>query len=256
MHRLAQIPMTRILKADQPSFGCWLSLASPSVAEVLGHVGFSWLLIDQQHSPVGPELLVEMVRAVNVSGTSPVVRVARNEPQLFDQALDAGAHGVMVPMVSDEESAWQAVRRSTYPPAGQRSIGGYRAQFSFGMARDTYLADASNFIEVWVQIEDRTAVENAEAIAKVPGVTGLFIGPQDLAASLGLTPTLEPASREFDDALDHLLAATARSGCPLGILVPDLASARHRADQGFRIIAVGSDARILTTGGADLIAGL
>lgn len=248
--------MTRIVVDQQPAFGCWLSLASPSVAEVLGHVGFSWLLIDQQHSPVGPELLVEMVRAVNVSGTSPVVRVARNEPQLFDQALDAGAHGVMVPMVSHEESARRAVRSAGYPPIGDRSIGGYRAQYSFDMARDAYLAQASSFLEVWVQIEDRTALENAEAIANVPGVTGLFIGPQDLAASLGLTPTLEPASREFEDALEHLLGVATRTGCPLGILVPDLASARRRAEQGFRIIAVSSDARILTIGGSGLIAGL
>lgn len=248
--------MTRILTDQEPSFGCWLSLASPPVAEVLGHAGFRWLLIDQQHSAVGPELLVEMVRAVNVSGAAPVVRVPRNEPHLFDQALDAGAHGVMVPMISDAEAARQAVRSARYPPLGQRSIGGYRAQFSFGMKRDAYLAHASSFIEVWVQIEDRTALNNAESIAAVPGITGLFVGPQDLAASLGLTPTLEPASPAFEDALAHLLQVASKSGCPVGILVPDLASARRRAEQGFRIIAMSSDARILATGGSDLISGV
>ncbi len=176
----------RILANGQPAIGCWLSLGSPGAAEILGRAGFDWLLIDQQHSAVGSDSLLDMIRAVNVSGSSPIVRVPRNEPQWFEQALDSGAHGVMVPMVSDRKAAEQAVMSARYPPHGLRSIGGYRAQFSFGLARDAYLLQAHQIIEVWVQIEDQRAVKHADAIANVPGVTGLFVGPQDLAASLGL----------------------------------------------------------------------
>lgn len=247
--------MTRIRPDRELRVGCWLSLASPSAAEVLGHAGFDWLLIDQQHSPVGPSALHEMVRAVSSSGASPVVRVARNESWLFDQALDAGAHGVMVPMVSNDEAARVAVRSLRYPPDGQRSIGGYRAQYSFGITRDAYLEQATELIDLWVQIEDREALANAEAIAGVEGVTGLFVGPQDLAASLDLSPMLEPAAAEFEDALQHLLNVAGRTGCPLGILVADMESARRRIRQGFAIIAISSDARLLAGGGADLVAG-
>jgi 2-keto-3-deoxy-L-rhamnonate aldolase RhmA len=194
-----------------------------------------------------------MIRAINVTGCSPVVRVPRNEPVWIDQALDSGAHGVMVPMVSDQRSAMQAATSTRYPPVGMRSIGGYRAQFSFGIGREDYLAKSSELVELWVQIEDRQAVQNAKAIAGVPGVTGLFVGPQDLAASLGLEPAIEPPAPAFQEALDHLLDVSARSGCPLGILSPDRDSAERRIRQGFRIVAISGDARILANAGPKLI---
>lgn len=237
----------------RPAIGTWLSLGSSGAAEILGRAGFDWLLIDQQHSAVGPETLLAMIRAINVAGTSPIVRIPKNEPIWFDQALDSGAHGVMVPMISDEESARQAVSSARYPPSGRRSIGGYRAQFSFDVDRGEYLSQASDVVEVWLQIEDARAVENASAIAAVGGVTGLFVGPQDLAASLGLEPSLEASAPAFQDAVNHLLTVAKQSGVPLGILVPDVRSAQRRIDQGFRIVAVSSDARLLATGGAALV---
>lgn len=239
--------------SGRPAIGTWLSLGSAGAAEILGRAGFDWLLIDQQHSAVGPETLLGMIRAINLTGRSPIVRIPKNEPNWFDQALDSGAHGVMVPMISDEESARQAVSSAQYPPSGDRSIGGYRAQFSFDVDRDHYLSQSSDAVELWLQIEDARAVENASAIAAVPGVTGLFVGPQDLAASLGLEPSLQPSEPAFQDALDHLLTVTKHSGVPLGILVPDVQSAERRIDQGFRILAVSSDARLLASGAAALV---
>lgn len=238
---------------SRPAIGTWLSLGSSGAAEILGRAGFDWLLIDQQHSAVGPETLLAMIRAINGTRTSPIVRIPTNEPMWFDQALDSGAHGVMVPMISDEESARHAVHSARYPPSGRRSIGGYRAQFSFDVDRGEYLSQASDVVEVWLQIEDPRAVENASAIAAVPGVTGLFVGPQDLAASLGLEPSLEPTAQAFQDALDQLLAVSKDSNVPLGILVPDVGSAERRIGQGFRIIAISSDARLLAAGGAALM---
>lgn len=237
----------------RPARGCWLSLGSTGAAEILGRAGFDWLLIDQQHSAVGPELLLEMVRAVNASGSSPMVRIPRNEPNWFDQALDAGAHGVMVPMISDQPSAERAVASARYPPHGSRSIGGYRAQYSFAIPREEYLHEAGAMIELWMQIEDREAVKNADAIANVPGVTGLFVGPQDLAADLGLSPVIEPNDERFEDALERLLQVSARSGRPLGILTSDADSAERRVQQGFEIVAISSDARILASAGGALL---
>lgn len=194
-----------------------------------------------------------MIRAVNASGSSPMVRIPRNEPVWVEQALDSGAHGVMVPMVSDSTAAERAVRSARYPPRGSRSIGGYRAQYSFGVPREEYLEKADGMIELWMQIEDRTAIRNAEAIANVPGVTGLFVGPQDLAADFAFRPLLDPNERGFEDALEQLLRVSSQSGCPLGILTADRASAERRVRQGFKIVAISSDARILASGGSALL---
>lgn len=249
-------PIDVALAEGRPAYGCWISLGAPGVVEILGNSGFDWLLLDQQHSAVGPEALLELIRATNLTPASPIVRVPRNEPTLIEQALDSGAHGVMIPLVANRGEAERAVASVRYPPNGLRSIGGYRAQFSFGITRQAYLRAASAKLHVWAQIENQAGLESADQIAGVEGITGLFVGPQDLAASLGLRPEVEPDSVEFDDALKHLLEVSRRRRCPLGLLVSTRENTRRRSAEGFRLIAAAGDAGLLGQAAATTIGGL
>lgn len=226
------------------ALGAWLSLGSPAVAELLGHAGFDWVLIDQQHAAVGPSEMLELVRAVASSGAAPIVRIAANTPEYFAHALDAGAHGIMVPMVEDREAAEAAVRAFTYPPNGTRSIGGYRAHLAFGMARGEYLDSPP--ASLIVQIEHRRAIDNVEEIASVPGIDVLFVGPQDLSASYGLRPSLEIGHPRMREAIDALVRAARVHGVGLGSLCSGVDSAREYVDAGFSMLAIGTDAAMLT----------
>lgn len=227
------------------ALGAWLSLGSPGVAELLGHAGFDWVLIDQQHAAVGPSEMLELVRAVASSGAAPIVRIAANSPEYFAYALDAGAHGVMVPMVEDREAAEAAVCAFSYPPNGTRSMGGYRAHLAFGMSRGEYLDRPP--ARLIVQIEHRRAIDNLEEIASVSGIDVLFVGPQDLSASYGLLPSLEIGHPRMREAIDALVRARRAHGVGLGSLCSGIDSAREYIDAGFTMLAVGTDAAMLAT---------
>ena len=233
------------------ALGSWLSLASSGAAEVLGHAGFDWLLIDQQHSALGPAEMLDLVRAVEGTPASPVVRIPANSPEYFAHALDAGAHAVMVPMIDDRSSAEAAVQAFRYPPSGVRSIGGYRSHLAFGMSRADYLSGPPALLVV--QLEHRRAIENVREIATVPGIDVLFIGPQDLSASHGLPPSLGLGDLTIGLAMAAVVAATSETGPRAGILCADGVDARACASAGFRMIAVGTDAGILTAAGKAVI---
>jgi 4-hydroxy-2-oxoheptanedioate aldolase len=237
------------LDGDRMVTGTWLSLASSTVAEVLSHCGFRWLLIDQQHALVGTDGLLQMVHAVESGGASPVVRIPANRPEYIGIALDVGADAVMVPMVSSASDAEQALGSMRYPPGGVRSIGGYRAAMVANLTRAEYYRRASQRVSAWVQIEDAAGVERAGEIMQVEGVDVCFVGPQDLSASLGLMPSLEPDSDVFEAALDTVVQAAAGTTVRLGLLVPTAESAMRRWTQGFQVIAVSTDAAMLATAG-------
>jgi 4-hydroxy-2-oxoheptanedioate aldolase len=239
------------LRAGQLALGGWLSLASSGAAEILGQAGFDWVLIDQQHSALGPAEMLDLVRTVGATPASPVVRIPANSPEYFAHALDAGAHAVMVPLIEGRASAEAAVRAFRYPPTGMRSIGGYRSHLAFGMPRADYLAAAPALLIL--QLEHRRAIENVHDIASVPGVDILFVGPQDLSASYGLTPTLRLADRVIEQALTAVTAAGRGSGVNLGILCADAEDARDCVSRGFRMVAVGTDASMLTAAGKAMI---
>lgn len=226
------------------AIGAWLSLGSPDVAEVLGHAGFDWVLIDQQHAAVGPAQMLELVRAVDSSGAAPIVRIPANTPEHYVYALDAGAHGVMVPMVEDRGAAEAAVHAFSYPPDGARSIGGYRAHLAFGMSRSEYLAKPP--ARLILQLEHRRAIENIDEIAAVPGIDVLFVGPQDLSASYGLPPSLDMSQPLMRAAIDTMTRAGQAHGVGLGALCADVDSAYEYIDAGFTMLALGIDASMLT----------
>jgi len=230
------------LRAGEVSVGSWLASGSPLIAEIMAHVGFDWLVVDTEHGAIGIETAQSMLQAISTTETVPLVRVAWNDVALIKRALDIGAYGVVVPMVSTREEALNAVRFSKYPPEGVRGIGGVRRLLYGG---PDYLSHANEEILVIVQIETAEAVENAEEILSVEGIDAFFIGPNDLSASLGLVPRLDNRDPEFVEVVRRVLAAGKRHGVAGGIHCGTPEAVEECMDWGFQFIALASDLSFL-----------
>ena len=229
------------LVAGKPSVGTWLSLASPISAEYMAHAGFDWLVVDTEHSPIGFETTVQCFQAICTTDTIPMARVAWNDPMLMKRLLDAGAMGLVVPMVNSAEEAEKAVKSMKYPPEGFRSLGGGRA----GLYGSDYMSWANDEIAVIVQIEHIDAVNRADEILSVKGVDACFIGPNDLAGSMGLKPDIHCRHPEHEKAVMRVLETAKKVGKPAGIHCVTVEAVNRRIDQGFQFIAMSSDAGLL-----------
>ncbi|MCD6507141.1 2-dehydro-3-deoxyglucarate aldolase [Candidatus Poribacteria bacterium] len=221
------------LASGKPSVGTWLNLCSPFAAEYMAHVGWDWLVVDTEHSPVDMETTAHCFQAICTTETIPMARVAWNMPVLVKRLLDAGALGLVVPMVNSPEEAERAVKSMKYPPDGFRSIGGGRCTL-YG---PDYRTRANEEILVVVQIEHIDAVKRAGEILSVEGVDACFIGPNDLAGSMGV----RPGSPEHEEAVMSVLKAAKEVGVAPGIHVFSADDANRRIEQGFQFIAVSSD---------------
>ena len=205
----------RRLKAGEPSIGTWLSLPSPEAAEYCSQLGFDWLTVDSEHNPIDIRTLAQMFAAMAASNTAPMVRIPWNSGENFKRVLDAGAWGVVVPMVRTREEAELAVASARYYPEGDRSVGGGRAAMSFGTTGEHYLRHANNEILVVLQIEHMTGVENADAILSVPGVDACFIGPNDLAGSLGFPGQMHHP--DVQRTIDEIIVQARAAGKAVGV---------------------------------------
>jgi 2-keto-3-deoxy-L-rhamnonate aldolase RhmA len=226
-------------------FGTWISSASVVVADALKDLDFEWVMIDTEHSPINRETLAAIVAILADSGPRPMVRVGNVDQYMVKQALDAGAHGVLAPLVSTEADASALVRFAKYPPDGIRGAAAAAAS-RYGLELRTYLREANARTVVGVQIETRSAIDHLEAIAAVPGVDLLFVGPQDLTLNLGLgDERTHPTVRE---AMRSVVAACERHGKIPGTLVIDPEEKRAAIDLGFRFISLAADLRFLIQG--------
>lgn len=234
-------PVKRRLASGGATAGTWLSLASVTAAEVLAGCGFDWLVVDMEHTPVSWETVSHMVGLIAHRGGVPLVRIPQNSLEHVKRVLDLGAYGVVVPMVNSVEEARAAVQAARYPPDGARSVGGVLRALRFQTDPASYLAAANDEVLVVIQAEHRLHLERRFEIARVPGVDAIFIGPNDLAASLGPEAGPEVMERAYAD----VLAACRASGVAAGIHAADGAAAHRRLQQGFRFVAVGSDAGML-----------
>ena len=176
----------RRLAAGQASIGTWLALPSPEAAEYMSRLGFDWLVVDSEHNAVDIRTLAQMFGAMGATSTAPMVRIPWNDPQNFKRVLDAGAWGIVVPMVNSREEAERAVEATRYHPLGGRSVGGGRHALSFATTASEYYAHANDEVLLVLQIEHIDGVEHADEIFSVPGVDACFIGPNDLGASMGI----------------------------------------------------------------------
>jgi 4-hydroxy-2-oxoheptanedioate aldolase len=240
----------RALAEGRTQIGLWCSLCSPIAAEIVSDSGFDWLLLDAEHSPNDIPDLLAALQAVGLHTTSAVVRPPWNDAVMIKRVLDIGAQTVLLPYVQNADEARAAVAATRYPPAGIRGVTGSGRAARYGRVAD-YLKTADRELCVLVQVETRTALDHLEAIAGVAGVDGVFIGPSDLAASLGHVghPQHPDVQAALKDAVDRLKAL----GKPAGILTANVEEADRYLDWGYGFVAVGVDIGILARG-ADALA--
>jgi len=207
-------------------------------------------VVDTEHSPIDIRTLALMFAALSASASAPMVRIPWNTPEHFNRALDAGAWGVVVPMVNSAEEAEQAVAAMRYPPLGSRSVGGGRFAHGFDTTADQYFRHAGDELLLVVQIEHIRGVEAADAILAVPGVDACYIGPNDLAASMGIGigVPLECDDPRLVEAIDRVRQACDRHGVAPGIHCSGAAGVTQRLAEGFRFCAMASDLRYMLAG--------
>lgn len=228
----------RLLKDGKPSIGSWLSFPCINTAEVMAHVGWDWLVVDTEHGPIHIETLQQMFIAIGSTNTIPMCRVPGNDPILIKRALDAGSYGCVIPMVCTPEDAERAVKSCKYPPAGIRSVGGYRWRFWAGADYTRY---ANDEVMVIIQIEHIDAVRRAGEILSVPGIDACFVGPADLAWSMGLAEN-DP---DHVDAVAHVLEVAKKAGVPAGIFCRSDDEVVKRVEQGFQFLSCTNDVAFL-----------
>jgi len=241
------------LTQGETLLGCWLDLASPAVTEALAHAGFDFLVIDAEHSAIDTMDMQAMLMAIGTRA-APLVRLADHQPAAIKRALDAGCPNLIFPGVESAEQARQLVAATRYPrpgEAGTRGVAGLVRAARYGLDRD-YLQRANEAICVIAQIESSAGLNAAEAIAAEPGIDAIFIGPADLAASLGQLG--DPAHPTVRDAILRIQAAAAASGKPCGIFASDAMQARAALSAGHSWIALGADVIWLLKGARDALA--
>jgi 4-hydroxy-2-oxoheptanedioate aldolase len=233
------------LRAGEQQVGLWSSLSSAAATESLADSGFDWILIDTEHAPNETPMVADQLRAASMGSASPVVRPAWNDAVILKRLLDVGVQTLLVPFIQNAAEAARAVAATRYPPRGMRGVASVHRANRYGRVPD-YFARSDDEICVLVQLETRPAVEALEEIAAVEGVDGVFIGPSDLAASLGhLGNNAHP---EVRDTIERACRRAQAAGKPIGILAPIESDARAYLDMGFAFVAVGSDVVVLRKG--------
>ena len=225
-------------RANKSTIGAWISIDSAYVAEALAHAGFDWLCLDMQHGFLDYDDVKQMLTAISTSRAVPIVRVPWNEPYEIMKVLDAGAYGVIVPLVNNREEAERAVSACRYPPSGIRSFGPNRAALYSGRG---YTQNANNELACIVMIETAEALENLDEIMSTPGVDAVYIGPNDLAYALGLAPTGDNDEPKHVETVTRILETAKKHGIAAGIQTGSLEYTKRYLDQGFHMVTLGAD---------------
>ena len=230
------------LKQGKVQIGLWASFADPYPTEIVASAGFDWLALDCEHAPNDLRTVLAQLQAMAGTPAQPVVRLPIGDPVLIKQYLDIGAHTLLVPVVESADQAATLVAATRYPPRGFRGVATGRAS-RWGKVKD-YLATATEEVCLLVQVETRKGLDNLDAILAVEGVDGVFIGPSDLAASLGHLGN--PGHAEVIAAIEDAIARIKAAGKAAGILTADNALAQSYIDQGVTFCAVGVDTLMLS----------
>ena len=231
----------------------WLAIPNSFATEVMAHQGWDTLTIDLQHGVVDYPAMVTMLQAISTTPTVPVVRVPWLEPGIIMKSLDAGAYGIICPMVNTREEAQKLVAYTHYAPRGTRSFGPVRALYYGG---PDYPEKANDTIVSFAMIETAQALDNLDAILSVEGLDAIYIGPSDLSLALGCKPQFDDVEPKVAEAIAHILARAQAHGVQAGIHNgrPDVA--RARIAQGFSFVTVSADARILAAGSRQILAAM
>jgi len=234
------------LKSGKRTLGVWITVESPIVSELLSGLGFDWFVFDLEHSPL-EILLAQTLMQATKGSTTPIVRVAWNDPVQVKRALDIGAYGVVIPWVNNKEDAKKAVEACRYPPQGIRGCGPRRCS----LFDPEYLKTANEEILVIAQIETREAVQNLEEICSVEGIDVLFVGPSDLSASYGYIG--KPEVLDVQKAIARVLEVAKNNGLAAGIYTGGGKTLVDRCKEGFQFIAVGGDLALLRRGAEETL---
>jgi 4-hydroxy-2-oxoheptanedioate aldolase len=244
-------PLKARRAAGKPAIGLRVSMPSVHVTQVLAATGFDWLFFDMEHGPIGIESAHAMISATAGSACAPVVRVPWNVPWLAKPVLDAGAMGIIFPMIRSAAEAEQAVRAVRYPPAGDRGFGPFYAPARFGLTMQTYADPADREILCILLIEDKDAIDDIEAIVRVPGVDACLIAPFDLAMSYGYRDG--PAHAEVQDAIGRAERAILDSPVHLGGLAVTAELANAAIARGCRLVLIGFDTMLLQRAAGEVL---
>jgi 4-hydroxy-2-oxoheptanedioate aldolase len=242
----------QLADADRPLVGMWVCSGSPLVAEICAGSGLDWLLIDMEHAPNGLESVLAQLQAVAAYDVAPLVRLPGYLPVMIKQVLDLGAQNILMPMIDTVEQAEAAVRAVRYPPRGMRGVGSALARSARWNRVDDYLTEADRHVSLFVQIESAAGVANAAGIAAVDGVDGVFVGPSDLAASMGLIG--QQTHPDVTAAVRRTFAEVIGAGKPVGVNAFDPEVARAYLAAGASFILVGADVAMLARGSEALAA--
>ena len=237
-------------RAGGNTVGGWLSIGNAYTAETMSSLGFDYLCVDLQHGMLSYDDLTYMLPAISTRDTVPIVRVPWNESYEIMKALDAGAYGVIVPMVNNREEAASAVQACRYPPDGFRSFGPIRAAMVGGRG---YTSEANGQIACIAMVETAEGIDNLDEIAATPGLDAIYIGPADLAFALGLTPGQDDDPKHVE-TVDAILAACRTHGIAAGIHTGSLARTQQYLRQGFNLVTLGSDGGFLARAAASDLA--
>lgn len=248
--RLTPTFRDRLAATDRTLYGGWICSGSPVVAEIMAGAGLDWLLIDMEHAPNGLESTLAQLYAVSGYPSTPLVRVPVGETVTIKQVLDLGAQNLLVPMISTPEEAADVAAMTRYPPVGRRGVGSALARSARWNRVEGYLNNDADHLSVFVQIESAEGVDNAREIAETPGIDGVFVGPSDLAASMGLLG--QQTHPEVVAAVKRAFTGIAAAGKPIGVNAFDPAAARDYAAAGARFVLVGADVALLARGSEQL----
>lgn len=232
------------LKSGEVSIGSWMQISNSSIAEIMGDSNFEWVAVDLEHGSFSNEMLPDLFRALELGNTLPLVRLAEGKPKDCKQALDAGAAGVIIPMVESKGQLIDIVQSCKWPPSGIRGVGFSRANL-FGKYFIDYMEfEAQNPIII-AMIENINAVNQLEDILDVEGLDAILIGPYDLSASMEITGMFD--NPEFNKALDQIKKIAKKKNIPVGlhIVEPDIELLKKRIDEGYRFVAFSIDAVLL-----------
>jgi 4-hydroxy-2-oxoheptanedioate aldolase len=233
--------LKQAIKSSKITLGTFITIGHPEVSEVVAGAGLDYVIIDTEHAPLSIETVQVLLQSMSFSRTTPLIRVAWNDPVLVKHALDIGAHGIDFPFVNNREQALAAVRSVRYPPAGVRGYGPRRAS----LRDQSYVRDANKELMVAVQVESAEAITNLDEIASVPGIDVILVGPDDLSLSLGVFGKKQHP--RFKHAIKEVLRACTENG-----VTPSIYSEEGEVDswvkEGFRMLLVETDLSLLTKG--------
>lgn len=240
------------LQAGRAQIGLWVGLADAYAAEALAGTGFDWLLLDGEHAPNDVRSVLAQLQAVAPYPVHPVVRPVIGDAALIKQYLDVGAQSLLVPMIETAEQAERTVAATRYPPRGVRGVGSALARASRWSQIEDYVSRADDEMCVLVQVETRKGLDSLDAIVRVDGVDGVFFGPADLSASMGLLG--QPGHPDVQAAIEDGIRRVRAAGKAPGVLSTDHATARRYLDAGAQFVAVGIDTSLLVRAARELAA--